>query len=134
MRRGEKEKLHAARRQQIPGERLDAELIRRKAGKLRMHRSQRLALRAFAAAEERGSPGQPRVTQQQPRKLRARVAGHSEYRDFLFCLHQPISPSNRAFSAVALFVSGQMIRTVLSPAIVPTTSGQPSSSMPAATG
>ena len=47
MRRGQEKWLDTARGEQIPGERLDAELILRKSGKLRMDRSERLARRAL---------------------------------------------------------------------------------------
>ena len=134
MRCGEEEHFDSARSKQIPGKRLDAELIRRKAGELRMNRGQRLARRTLPSQKQRGSAGEARMAQEQPRQLCTRVAGHTEDRDLGLLLHQPISPSRRALSVVALFASGQMTNTVLSPAMVPTTSGHPSSSMPAATG
>ncbi len=87
---------------------------------------------------------QPRVGQQQPRQLRARVAGHAGHG----CAHgrcaaprpaslvsprpaaarpsQPINPSMRTFSSPARTASSQMTSTVSSPAMVPMSSGQSS--------
>src|ERR1700742_1994627 len=86
MRRGEKERLDAAGSEQVPGEWLDAELVGRQTGKLRMNRRQRFACGAFPAQKERGITCEPRMAQQQARQLSASVAGHTHYRDLCLSL------------------------------------------------
>src|SRR6476620_8868162 len=75
-----------------------------------------------------------RVAGEKTRQFKTGVTGCSNNRGLDCLRHQARMSSRRVCSFFALLLSGVMIKTVSSPATVPTTSSQPSESTPTATG
>src|SRR5579859_5208907 len=75
-----------------------------------------------------------RMPGEDPRQFKPGVTGCSNNRGLDFRGHQARISSRRVCSFFAVLLSGVMIRTVSSPATVPTTSSQPSPSIASATG
>ena len=74
------------------------------------------------------------MTQQDPRQLKTGIAGRTQHRRFQLRRHQANIPSIRRANWCAVLLSCEITRIVSSPASVPTTSGQSSASIAAATG
>src|ERR1041385_1215851 len=75
-----------------------------------------------------------RMPGEKTRQFKTGIAGCANNRGLDCLRHQARMSSSRVWSFFALLLSGVMIRTVSSPATVPTTSSQPSESTPTATG
>ncbi len=140
VRRGEKQHIHAAFLQQLPGERLHLEIVDAvAAGELGMNLGERNAamreiLALHAPGKDRRLALEMRMVQQKPRQLRAGVSGDSHNRCLGGFRHDCNIVLSRAATSAAWRVSVQIIKTVSSPAMVPTTSGHSSRSRAAATG
>src|SRR5437899_2126291 len=140
MRSREKEHLHAACSQQFPRKRL--QLQRAAAvivGQLRMNLGKwnsaaSCVLLVHATGKHRWHVFEARMMQQQPSQLSAGISGYSNNGGLEGLGHDSSIVLSRASTSFARRTSGQITKTVSSPAIVPITSLHPSRSSAAASG
>src|ERR1051326_8984411 len=129
---GQKQNVYAFRLESLPAKRFQR--ISAVAADVGINLIELGCCAGFTVAGEEHGLFSVRMAGEKPRQFKTGIAGCANNRGLDCLRHQARMSSRRVCNFFALLLSGVMIRTVSSPATVPTTSSQPSESTPTATG